>query len=154
MATRDTISIQNCQVKHVECLAEPKYVSTGNETDYVAVENVCANSISARVCAKYSRAGWVCRLYPGVLPHGVLKNAWNLATTGSGTDVKAWATDYESGSHADDYKNLPTVKVPNIPCFQDDVCWHSESALRADRESLDSPARRFSSLPKLSKASL
>jgi hypothetical protein len=98
---------------HNECLATPKYVSTGNGVGYVAIQNICANTISARVCANYSRKGWTCRLYAGVLPHAILKSTWTENVTGSVTEIKAWATDYASGSHATDYKNLPTVSEPS-----------------------------------------
>ena len=98
---------------HNECLAKPKYISTGNGVGYVAMENLCSNSISARVCTNYSKTGWSCQLYAAVLPHANLKAAWNESVTGVVSDVKAWATDYASGSHMNDYKNLPTVKEPN-----------------------------------------
>lgn len=102
---------------HNECLAKPKYVPTGNGVGYVAMENVCSNSISARVCTNYSKMGWSCQLYPAVLPHANLKSAWNESVTGNVTDVKAWATDYASGSRMNDYKNLPTVKEPSKTVF-------------------------------------
>jgi len=95
---------------HNECLGKPKY--TGASAGYVTVENVCSNSISARLCTKYTRTGWSCQLYPAVLPHGNLKASWS-ETSGTVADLKAWATDYASGSHRDDYKNLPTVEEPN-----------------------------------------
>jgi hypothetical protein len=114
-APQDSRNESHVPPLHNECLAVPKYVSASSEMGYVVIENICPNSISARMCTKYSKTGWFCRLYPAVLPHGVLKSTWSVTTTGSVSDVKAWATDYASGSHADDYKNLPTVKAPNTP---------------------------------------
>jgi hypothetical protein len=98
---------------HNECLTKPKTVATGDGIGYVSIENICSNSISARMCTNYSKTGWSCQLYPAILPHGSLKSNWNENVSGVVKDVKAWATDYAGGSHMNDYKNLPTVKEPN-----------------------------------------
>jgi hypothetical protein len=100
----------NSPVLHNQCLGAPKNTGQGQEHGEIAVENVCKNSISARVCVKYARTGWACQLFPAVLPHGLMKAVWSVGSTGAVIDVKSWATDYVGGN---DYKNLPTVDQPS-----------------------------------------
>lgn len=80
-------------VLHNECLGAPKNSGQGQANGEIAVENVCKNSISARVCVRYARTGWTCQLYPVVLPHAFMKAAWSVDRTGAVVDVKSWATD-------------------------------------------------------------
>jgi hypothetical protein len=98
---------------HNECLGKP--VTTGQSEGHgqVSITNICSNSISSRFCVKYSRNGWSCQLFPGILPHSSMKSFWSSNNTGEVVDVRAWAMDYAAGEHANDYKNLPTVEEPS-----------------------------------------
>jgi hypothetical protein len=93
-----------------ECLGKPATTVKSAGHGEVSIVNICTNSISARLCVKYSKTGWSCQLFPGVLPHTAMKEYWSSDTTGEVVDVKAWATDYAAGN---DYKNLPTVEEPS-----------------------------------------
>lgn len=98
---------------HNECLGKPATTGQSEGHGLVSITNICSTSISSRFCVKYSRSGWSCQLFPGVLPHYPMKSFWSSNTTGEVVDVKAWAMDYAAGEHINDYKNLPTVDEPS-----------------------------------------